>query len=353
MATRLKFQTRTSKERDTMTGVQENLLPRSVTFATCALIVFVLVFVVIGIHTYGDEPEEDAEEGGERRKRRCRTVRGCFTYFRKTSSNLPLWKSLLLKFGVVLVTTLGSTCVSLVINNASANQEETIKQTIAEILNFDSEEYEDQRRKRETCVDTNESSCWQERVDNMIDRPDTRWGENLCDTINGWGDTIDPLFCTLFVAMVIFVLMFICCLMVPVVAFFLLGPAFKALKADEISNAVVKSIRSRIDRIRTGHREFEGGAIGMEETRRLAEVEATSAPTMRGLSIRAQPSALTSTTTTVLTAEGSLSMGTQTTDQASPAEIMEQHKKEVSQGNTVDHGQAGGSVNADDIQTSD
>ena len=332
-----------------MPGAQEDLLPRSVTFATCALVVFVLVFVVIGIHTYGDEPEGDAEDGGERRKRRCRTARGCFTYFRKTSSNLPLWKSLLLKFGVVLVTTLGSTAISLVVNNASANQEETIKQTIAEILNFDSEEDDDQRRKRETCVDTNESSCWQERVDNMIDRTDTHLGENMCETINGWGDTIDPLFCTLFVAMVIFVLMFICCLMVPVVAFFLLGPAFKALKADEISNAVVKSIRGRIDRLRNGHREFEG----VEETGRLAEVEVTSAPTQRGLSIGAQPGALTPTTTTAISTQGNISMGAQSTAQASTVESMEMHKNDGAQDNTVDHGQAGGSVNADDIQTSD
>ena len=100
-----------------MTETQDDLLPRSLTFATVALVVFLLVFMVIGIHTYGEDPEVTEEvENGETRRRRCRTARGCFTYFRKSSANLPLWKTVLLKFGVVLVTTAGSTCVSLVIN---------------------------------------------------------------------------------------------------------------------------------------------------------------------------------------------------------------------------------------------
>jgi len=40
-----------------MTETQDDLLPRSLTFATVALVVFLLVFMVIGIHTYGEDPE--------------------------------------------------------------------------------------------------------------------------------------------------------------------------------------------------------------------------------------------------------------------------------------------------------
>ena len=223
--------------------IQDDLLPRSITFATVALVIFLLVFMVIGIHTYGEDPEEAEEmENGERRRRRCRTIRGCFTYFRKTSATLPLWKNILLKFGVVLVTTAGSTCVSLVINNATANREETIKQTIAEILDLNDDF---SRRKRETCTDSNDSGCWDERIQNMIDRP-----KDLCDSVNEWGDSIDPLFCTLFVSMVIFVLVFMMGLLVPVVAFFLLGPAMKAVKVEEITSAVTESLRRKIENLR-------------------------------------------------------------------------------------------------------
>ena len=225
-----------------MSEVQENLLPRSITFATVALVVFLLVFMVIGIHTYGEDPgETDGGEDGERRRRRCKTFRGCFAYFKKTSATLPLWKSVLLKFGVVLVTTMGSTCVSLVINNATANREETIKQTIAEILNFNDDF---SRRRRETCTETNDSACWENRVQNMIDQP-----KNLCDQVNEWGETVDPVFCTLFVSMIIFVLVFMAGLLVPVVAFLIMGPVVKAVKTEEISNAVLEAIRRKIHKL--------------------------------------------------------------------------------------------------------
>ena len=222
--------------------MQEDLLPRSITFATVALIVFLLVFMVIGIHTYGEDPvETEGGEDGERRQRRCKTIRGCFTYFRKTTASLPLWKNVLLKMGVVLVTTLGSTCVSLVINNATANREETIKQTIAEILNFNDDF---SRRRRETCTETNDSGCWEERVQNMIDQP-----KDLCDKVNQWGETVDPVFCTLFVSMIIFVLVFMSGLLVPVVAFLILGPVVKAVKTEEIANAVIESIRKKVHKL--------------------------------------------------------------------------------------------------------
>ena len=148
----------------------------------------------------------------------------------------------MLKFGVVLVTTAGSTCVSLVINNATANKEETIKETIAQILDLNDDF---SRRKRETCVDSNDTDCWEHRVQNMIDRP-----KDLCDTVNEWGDSVDPVFCTLFVSMVIFVLIFLVGLLVPVVAFFLLGPAVRAIKVEEITAAVTESLRRRIENLR-------------------------------------------------------------------------------------------------------
>ena len=338
-----------------MPEVQEDLLPRSVTFATCALIVFVLVFVVIGIHTYGDEQDADVEEGGERRKRRCRTLRGCFMYFRKTSATLPLWKSLLLKFGVVLVTTLGSTCVSLVINNAAASHEETIKQTIAEILNFESVDNEDRRRKRETCVESNESDCWQDKVRNMIDRPEQRLGEDLCDTINGWGDTIDPLFCTLFVSMVIFVLISACCLMVPVVAFLLLGPAFKALKADEISHAVVTSIRGKMDRLKAGHRELKGGVTDDEvrsNTREFPTEEATNAHTEGGLSMGTQTATVASTTTPARWVESSPCKGAPASP---PTQALKVAAETMAMVESTDVNQTQGRAGAteDDIMTSE
>ena len=226
-----------------MTETQDDLLPRSLTFATVALVVFLLVFMVIGIHTYGEDPEVTEEvENGETRRRRCRTARGCFTYFRKSSANLPLWKTVLLKFGVVLVTTAGSTCVSLVINNATANREETIKETIAHILDLDDDF---SRKKRETCVDSNDTDCWGDKMQNMIDRP-----KDLCDTVNEWGDSVDPVFCTLFVSMIIFVLIFLVGLLVPVVAFFLLGPAVRAIKVEEITTAVTESLRRKIENLR-------------------------------------------------------------------------------------------------------
>ena len=48
-----------------MTETQDDLLPRSLTFATVAIVVFLLVFMVIGIHTYGEDPEvtEEVENG--------------------------------------------------------------------------------------------------------------------------------------------------------------------------------------------------------------------------------------------------------------------------------------------------
>ena len=79
----------------------------------------------------------------------------------------------------------------------------------------------------------------------MIDRP-----KDLCDSVNEWGDSVDPVFCTLFVSMVIFVLVFMMGLLVPVVAFFLLGPAMKAVKVEEITSAVTESLRRKIENLR-------------------------------------------------------------------------------------------------------
>ena len=239
----------------TMTqGTQEDLLPRALTFAAVALFIFVLVFIVIGISVNGDDTQtEEPGDEEEGRKKRCRTARGCIAYFRRSSTHLPLWKSITIKIGVVVFTTIGSSCVSLVINNATSNQEETIKQTIAEILMFDNDQYDPvdtPRKKRELCTEDNDTACWESRVKNMIDRP-----KDLCDQVNEWGETVDPVFCTLFVSMTIFLLVFMMGLLTPVVAFFLLSPAIKSIKVEEITAAIIETMRNKWNRLGMGHRD--------------------------------------------------------------------------------------------------
>ena len=70
----------------------------------------------------------------------------------KTSSQLPLWKSLLLKFMVTILSTLGAGMFSLLITNLLADNEESIEATVRDILGIE-DDMEHTRSKREVSPD--------------------------------------------------------------------------------------------------------------------------------------------------------------------------------------------------------
>ena len=84
------------------------------------------------------------------------TAKGCccnmLGWLTKTSSQLPLWKSLLLKTAVTILSTIAAALFSLVITNLLAEREESVEDTVRDILGLPAEDedgHSQGRRRRE------------------------------------------------------------------------------------------------------------------------------------------------------------------------------------------------------------
>ena len=83
------------------------------------------------------------EQEAQNSKNCCCRMMGWMT---RTSSQMPLWKSLLLKASVTFLSTVGAAVFSLVITNLLAEREESVEQTVRDILGIP--EQEEGRRRR-------------------------------------------------------------------------------------------------------------------------------------------------------------------------------------------------------------
>ena len=117
-----------------MAEQQESIAHRGVTFGVVTFLVAATILTVVGTVATSVEPTTPEDDTTPRRWRK---VRGCFAYLTKRSANIPLWKSLLIKSAVTFVTTLGGGLVSLVISNVMATNKETIRETVAAILDIE------------------------------------------------------------------------------------------------------------------------------------------------------------------------------------------------------------------------
>ena len=121
---------------------QQSLVHRGVTFGVVTFLAAATILTIVGTVASTVQPPNPEDET---RPRRWKRLRGCFAYLTKKSSALPLWKSLLIKSAVTFITTLGAGVISIVISNLMASDKETIRETVAAILDID---LGDARRRR-------------------------------------------------------------------------------------------------------------------------------------------------------------------------------------------------------------
>ena len=110
------------------------------TLASIILLIGTVSLTSRGTQTTGDQEEN---------RGKCCTLASWLT---KTSSQLPMWKSLALKLFITVISTLGAGAFSLLLTNLLADREESVEQTVREILGLNEDDNTD-RRKRSTEAD--------------------------------------------------------------------------------------------------------------------------------------------------------------------------------------------------------
>ena len=122
---------------------------RSVSWVVGTFLTLATILVVIASVALTSRGSQTVEQDQESRRGCCCTL---VLWLTKTSSQLPLWKSLLLKTMVTILSTLAAGMFSLLITNLLADREESIEATVRDILGID-EEMENVRRKRDVSPD--------------------------------------------------------------------------------------------------------------------------------------------------------------------------------------------------------
>ena len=110
------------------------------TLASIILLIGTLSLTSRGTQTTGEQEEN---------RGKCCTL---VSWLTKTSSQLPMWKSLALKLFITVISTLGAGAFSLLLTNLLADREESVEQTVREILGLNEDNNTD-RRKRSTEAD--------------------------------------------------------------------------------------------------------------------------------------------------------------------------------------------------------
>ena len=115
---------------------------RALGWAIGTMLTFVTIVLLIGalsLTSRGTQTTEDEQTRG-----RCCTLLGWLT---RTSSQLPLWKSLTLKLVITVISTLGAGAFSLLLTNLLAEREESVEQTVRDILGLTEDDSSDRRRR--------------------------------------------------------------------------------------------------------------------------------------------------------------------------------------------------------------
>ena len=160
---------------------QEGIAHRGVTFGVLTFLVAASILTMVGTVATAVQPTTPEDEINPRSWRR---TRACFAYLTKRSAAIPLWKSLLIKAMVTFFTTLGAGVISIVISNLLSSNKETIRETVAAILDI---ELGNARRRR-----------------SAEDSENLTMGTAICTAL---GQETDQVHCmTIIMAMIIFVM---------------------------------------------------------------------------------------------------------------------------------------------------
>ena len=121
---------------------------RAVGWVVGTMLTLAAIMVLVATVSMTSRGTMTNQENQEERKGCCCSVLHWLT---KTSSQLPLWKSLLLKTMVTILSTIAAALFSLLITNLLAEREESVEATVRDILGIsEEEEFGHERRKRET-----------------------------------------------------------------------------------------------------------------------------------------------------------------------------------------------------------
>ena len=132
-----------------MAGKPARKIHRSVSWIVGTFLTLATILVVIASVALTSRGSQTVDQEQEHRRGCCCRM---ILWLTKTSSQLPLWKSLLLKFMVTILSTLGAGMFSLLITNLLADNEESIEATVRDILGID-DDMEHTRSKREVSPD--------------------------------------------------------------------------------------------------------------------------------------------------------------------------------------------------------
>lgn len=207
---------------------ETSIFPRSLNFGIATFLIAATLLGLMGAVVTVESATPAADDQGQRR-RKCSFVRGCLAFLTRRSATLPLWKSLLIKAGVFMLTTLGSAGLSLLLSNVTAPKQESIRDTVAAILEIDLEE---NRQKRSTCFDCSQDTSGY-----------TSMSDNICTLILGGAQVIDQMECATAVTMVLTGLAFAAALTMPIIIVFMLLPAIQGCRKPALA-----SCRRRPDR---------------------------------------------------------------------------------------------------------
>lgn len=107
-----------------------------------------VLIAAVGLNSRGTNTTNTEQEEAQNNKNCCCRMLGWMT---RTSSQLPLWKSLLLKSAVTILSTIGAAVFSLVITNLLAEREESVEDTVRDILGLpeQGDDLSQGRRRRE------------------------------------------------------------------------------------------------------------------------------------------------------------------------------------------------------------
>ena len=107
------------------------------------LLTLASIILLIGTVSLTSRGTQTTGEQEENRGKCCTLV----SWLTKTSSQLPMWKSLALKLFITVISTLGAGAFSLLLTNLLADREESVEQTVREILGLTEDNNTDRRRR--------------------------------------------------------------------------------------------------------------------------------------------------------------------------------------------------------------
>ena len=107
------------------------------------LLTLASIILLIGTVSLTSRGTQTTGEQEENRGKCCTLV----SWLTKTSSQLPMWKSLALKLFITVISTLGAGAFSLLLTNLLADREESVEQTVREILGLNEDDNTDRRKR--------------------------------------------------------------------------------------------------------------------------------------------------------------------------------------------------------------